>query len=368
METEIRRLHPLSWLFITAISVKGLIVPLVIVLFASSANPLARFELLGVLIVVPALVSALLKQGVYNYRFTDEELVIREGILTRKERHIPYERVHNVALVRNPFHRALGVASARIETAAGGEPEAVMRGLTLEAVDELRRFMLGTSRPTESTDLVELKPLGGDEATGAANDTTAGVEAAGAANDTAAGVEAPARLPERAAMTTSGATPSALLNVPPRELVRLGLISNRGLIVVAAFFGVLSQVNWWDWDLDWEAYLETAREGAPSWTTWLLAPGSAGQRALLGLGLVVLFIIVLRVFSIGWYLVKYYGFTLERGDEGLRTEFGLFTRVSSVIPVHRIQLLTTNASLLHRWLGRTGIDVETGSEIGRAHV
>ena len=45
MASEIRRLHPLSWLFITAISVKSLILPAIIVMFASSANPLARFEL-----------------------------------------------------------------------------------------------------------------------------------------------------------------------------------------------------------------------------------------------------------------------------------------------------------------------------------
>ena len=130
----------------TATSVKGLILPVIVVLFASSANSWARYELLSLLVIGPAFVAALLKQGIYNYRFTDEELVIRDGILTKKERHIPYDRVHNIALVRNPFHRMLGVVSARVETAAGGEAEAVMRVLTLEAVEELRRYTLGKQR------------------------------------------------------------------------------------------------------------------------------------------------------------------------------------------------------------------------------
>jgi len=327
----------------TASSVKSLIVPAVLVIFASGSSPWARYELLSILFIAPAFVAALLKQGIYNYRFTDEELVIRDGILTKKERHIPYDRVHNVALVRNPFHRMLGVASVRVETAAGGEAEAVMRVLTLDAVDELRRYTLGKGQPAAA-------PASGELAVGA--EGTAVAEVAGAAP------------------TESGAPgASVLLHVPPVELVLLGLISNRGFIVVAAFFGLTSQANWWD--RDWESYYETAREIAPAWTEWLVAPGSLSGRILLGVGLVLLFVVLLRLFSVAWYLVKYYDFTVQRDDEDLRTEFGLLTRVSSLIPVHRIQLLGTSASLLHRVFGRTGIDLETagameggGGEIG----
>ena len=343
MTSEIRRLHPMSWLFMTATSVKGLIFPVIIVLFASSANPWARYELLSLLVIGPAFVAALLKQGIYNYRFTDEELVIRDGIFTKKERHIPYDRVHNIALVRNPFHRMLGVVSARVETAAGGEPEAVMRVLTLEAVDELRRYTLGKERA-------------GTLAAGAG---TASVGANAGEHDI---IESNDDGVANSAMTAdiaehSMGAPSVLLRLPQSELVRLGLISNRGFIVVAAFIGLVSQANWWD--QDWEAYYDTLRESAPTWTTWLLEPGSLTMRILLGAGLFLLFVALLRLFSIVWYVVKYYDFTLQRDDEDLHIEFGLFTRVSSLIPVHRIQLLTSSASLLHRWFGRADVDLET---------
>ena len=48
-----------------------------------------------------------------------------------------------------------------------------------------------------------------------------------------------------------------------------GLLINAGSapIVFAAFFGLVSQAEWWD--LDWEAYYSTARETAPEWTSWL---------------------------------------------------------------------------------------------------
>jgi len=42
-------------------------------------------------------------------------------------------------------------------------------------------------------------------------------------------------------------------------------------------------------------------------------------------------------------------------------EYGLFTRVSSLIPVHRIQLLAVRATMFHRWFGRASIDLETAA-------
>ncbi len=388
MDAEPRRLHPLSWVFITAASVKSLILPAIVVLFASGTNPLARFELLSLFFIVPAFVAALLKQGVYTYRFAGEELVVRDGILLKKERHIPYERVHNVALVQNPVHRVLGVASARIETAAGGEPEAVMRVLSLDAIDELRHHTLsqrgrreavpgrGASREAAAGDPVTADVLAGGVPTGdAANGEVGGGRAA---DELPGGIPAGVLPPvgdadatgDRRSGDAGGAVSgTVLVDLPASELVRLGLISNRGFIVVAAFFGLIAQSNWWD--RDWQVYIDRIRESAPGWTAWLLEPDSLGARILLGVGLVLLFVVLLRVFSVCWYLVKYYGFSLRDERDGLRIEFGMFTRVSSLIPVHRIQLLTVSASLLHRWFGRSGIDVETagaseggGSELG----
>jgi len=334
--SEVRRLHPLSWLFITATSVKGLIFPLMVAIFAFGGGLMLRLELLSAVFIVPTFIGALIRQGIYNYRFDEDEMVVREGLLFRKERHIPYDRIHNIAMVQNPFHRLLGVASARVETAAGGKPEAVMRVLSLEAVEELRHQTLGKQRATAGAEVVAAdgKPTDG---------------------------EAAATDPEEIIAADAGAV---LLQVPPGELVRLGLISNRGFIVVAAAMGLLSQTFWWE--LDWERYFDLARGRAPGWISWLIAPGSWTGRVLLAGGLVLLFLVLLRLFSVGWYLVKYYGFTLGRENEDLRIEFGLFTRVSSLIPLHRIQLLTSRATLLHRWFRRTSIDVETAgaSEAG----
>ena len=51
-----------------------------------------------------------------------EEMVVREGVLVRNERRIPYGRVQNVDFARNPLHRLFGVTALRLETASGGSP------------------------------------------------------------------------------------------------------------------------------------------------------------------------------------------------------------------------------------------------------
>ena len=312
METDVRRLHRWSWPFIAAGTLRALLLPIVGAVFASGGFLLSRLDLLSVIFIVPAFMYAFLRQRAYSYRFTETELVVRDGLLTKNVRHVSYERIHNVALVRNPMHRLLGVATARIETAAGGKPEALLRVVSLDAAEELRRYTLGGERTAASTE-------------------------------------------------SAAATPT--VQVPDRELLRLGLISNRGFLVVAAGLGAASQVQWWDQDWiteqDWLGIYAGVQAGAPAWVSWLLDSGTVVGRAFLGLAVLILLIMLLRVFSMVWYLVRYRGFTLQRQGADLRADYGLWPAVSSVIPAHRIQLVTVNASLLHRWCKRVSIDVET---------
>ena len=302
MHPDARRLNRWSWMFIAAGTARALIFPVIGATVASGGLFLARLDLLSLVFIVPALVYAFIKQKVYNYRFTESELVVRDGLLTRNVRHISYNRIHNVALVRNPIHRMLGLATARVETAAGGKPEATLRVLSLESADELRRYTLGDEKELEATD-------------------------------------------------------APLLQVPDRELVRLGLISNRGFLVVAAVLGGVSQMQ--VWDQDWPNIFESVRARAPEWTSWLFESWSITGAVLFGVAFVLMFLVLLRLFSVAWYLVRYRGFTLNQKDEDLRAEYGLLTKVSSLIPVHRIQLVTVSVTFLHRCFGRASIDLET---------
>ena len=96
-----RRLHPVSLLFQLGSIARRILLPAILVLFVSGGRGLEVW--LG-LLFLPAGATAILSYWFYRYRLSEGELVIREGVLSRKERNIPYSRVQNVA--RPPTPRA----------------------------------------------------------------------------------------------------------------------------------------------------------------------------------------------------------------------------------------------------------------------
>jgi putative membrane protein len=66
-----------------------------------------------------------------------------------------------------------------------------------------------------------------------------------------------------------------------------------------------------------------------------------------------------RVLSMTWVSVTLNDFRLSRAGEDLRTEYGLFTRVTATVPRRRVQSLTVRETPLHRWLGRSSVLVQT---------
>lgn len=298
------RLHPISLLFGFGATAWAL---LLVLLFSPSGS-----KILIAFLFLPTVMSSVLKYVSFRYWLGPEEMVIREGILRRNERHIPYSRIQNIDLIQNPLHRLFQVAVVRLETASGGRPEAVISVLTLPTIEEMRAKVF-RDRDVD----------GGDEGEGDAEGS--------AARDSA-----------------------PLLQLPVPELVLLGAISNKGLVVVAAALGLISQ---------------TGAFQSPEWlgaliqdeisTTRILTPQAIWTWVVLITAATLAIVLLLRLFSVIWAILKFYGFHLESHGDDLRSEYGLLTRVTATLPRHRIQLVTVNLTPLHRWLGRASIQVDT---------
>lgn len=343
MTLDDRRLHPLSWIFTAAQFAKGFIVPAVVLLVASGGGS-GSYELWGTLFIGPVIAAALVQYRVYRYRLAADEMVVRDGILTRTERHIPYQRIQNIDLVQNPLHRLCRVALVRVETASGTRPEAVMRVLSLDAVAEMHaRVFAGRPAAADAAGAAEV--VGGRVGGPAPTDAAAGP---------AAGQEGLAAVGEP--------RDRLLLRVPAGELVKLGIVSNKGLVVVAAVLGLLAQGRP---DGDFlEPVLRSAAERLPlgAAAEWL-APLRTANPVLTGVLLAVTLVgaafVLLRVLSVGWFLLQLHGFTLTRRGSDLRADYGLFTRVRRTIPTARIQSLTATESPLHRRFRRQSLELRT---------
>jgi putative membrane protein len=148
-----QRLHPVSLVFLIGAFARSLLVPAIAVMFFSGAGYKTWF-------LIPftfAGIASLVRYLFYRYRLGDDEMMVREGVLTRNERHIPYARIQNINLVQNPFHRMLKVAEVHVETASGTKPEAIIKVLSLAAIADIRERVFKdragptSGRPTPTT-------------------------------------------------------------------------------------------------------------------------------------------------------------------------------------------------------------------------
>lgn len=322
-----QRLHPLSILFSLASLVRSFLIPGILVLIGAGSAGWG-WEFWAMLLLIPYSVVAIGRYLTFRYRYEAHEMVIRTGFIFRNERHIPYARIQNLDAVQNLFHRLLGVVEVRVETGGGEEPEAKMSVLPLDAFEEMRRRVFGATSPAPDA--------AGDEAA-----------------------------PERGALAAPGRT---LLRLTPRDLVLHGVIENRGFVILAAAFGVVWEIGFFDSIMGRIFGEEDPGRGM---VRDLVRSVFNGGGLPLPLGRIALtlaaflgFLVVMRLFSMVWALVRLYGFRLTLEGEDLRTEFGLFTRVVATIPLRRIQTLTIRETPLHRMFGCASVKVETAGADG----
>lgn len=309
-----QRLHPLSWLFVLLQQLKQFLLPLLVLLVFGRGD---RNELWGLVVVAVLALVSVWRYFTFRYRVERDSLFVRSGLFERTLRQIPFSRIHNVALHQSVLHRLFGVAEVRLESAGGQKPEAEMR--VLRVADALALEALVRRHAASAA------PLAGDAA--GSSDATAG----------------------------AGEDSRDLLRLPPAELVRLGLISNRGMLVVGAALAALTQVNP---DLIADPVERGARRvvgfldmldlGLAQWLVTL---------ALFGL----LAVLVLQALSVALAFLQYGGFRLFETGARLTIERGLLTRVRTSAPRRRIQAWTLREGLLHRLLRRRALLVDTAA-------
>ena len=80
-----------------------------------------------------------------RYRFDEEGISMRWGVLFRREIHLTYSRIQDIHLVSNAVERWLGLARIKIQTASGSaKAEMTIEGIGAYA--ELRDFLYARMR------------------------------------------------------------------------------------------------------------------------------------------------------------------------------------------------------------------------------
>lgn len=293
-EAPARRLHPATLVFDVGRRFVSMAFYGAAVLWFAASREQAWY----LVFLVPPIVNALVRYVSFRYTLENDHLVLREGLIQKNVRHVPYARVQNIDTLQGPFHRLLGVVEVRLETAAGKEPEAVFQVISSAQLAELRARVFGARAPASD---------------------------AGAA-----------RVAEDA----------GFFRMRTVDVFLFGLMSQRGLVFLGGAFVVLRELAEF---LDAEERvsqgfetLERESAGLPAWAWVVLALGV---------------FLLLQLATMAWAWLTLHGFRLERVGEDLRTTCGLLTRQSASLPRGRVQVLEVRATLLARLLGRCSVRV-----------
>jgi putative membrane protein len=308
------RLHPYSILFAFLTQIRLFVVPgiLLAVGASSRSNDWWQWQPWMMLLIIPNAIFAVIRYATYFYRYDESELVIRSGLLFRRERHIPYARIQNIDAVQNLLHRLLRVVEVKLETGGGETAEATMSVLPIAGFQEMRERVFA---------------------------------------------ERHAARPD----ATIAVGPTPLLALRLRELLLCGFIENRGAVLIAAGFGLI-------WELGLFDRLVAPLVGEPTIGRGVIRNFAASlfssatvswDRMALTVAAFMALLLAVRLVSMIWAAIRLYGFTVMLVDDDVRCEFGLFTRVAQTIPLRRVQVLTVREGLLHRWFDRVAVKVDT---------
>jgi len=335
-----RNLHPLSLPFEIASILRANVIPTVAAILSTSRGGWIGASI-GIVILGVYLTVAIVRYVTFRYRMNAEELVVDSGLIFRVHRTIPLSRIQNMDVSQNIFHRLFRVGELRVETASGSEPEAIFRVVAMKEYGRLQVNLL-LSR-------------------------------------TKAKMEEAASTPILETEVAAEASAKQLVLVLPTKLILLaGFLSNRGEVVAGLIIGFLWQVRFGD---SWiptvvsgkrslrkenpaNAVLEIG-QGIRGYADYLRDQfGSLASLFVFALAMVLLFLL-LRTFSAIWYLTRFYGYRLELADGSLYVRCGLFTQVSAVVPLGRIQFISLQQKWLARRFGLASIRIETAGGGGK---
>ena len=301
-----RRLHPLSWLFVLILHLKQFAFPLIILLFTGKGDRNELWPLIGVAALA---IYSIFQYFTYRYRVLDDELVVRSGVFQKSVRHISFSRIQNVSITQNVLHRLFNVAEVRLEAAGGVKPEAEMRVLSLGDAHEL-------------------------EAT---------IRSHAVTKDASTASETPLVSAE------------ALHALSVVDVIKLGLINNRGMIVIGAAIGVLFQTAG-------EAMGKLMKSGFNWLFGWSDSLHLGAVSTALGVVfLLVFFLVMVRIFSVVLALLQYHGFTLSQLGRRLTVQRGLLSRLRSSLPLRRIQAYGLSEGWLHRRFNKRSLKVDSAA-------
>lgn len=153
--TERYKLHWVTAIISVLKTLKEMIVPIVILVFANGFNDTGKWYLdyLTFIIFGASLIiffaTGIIKWRRFEYWFEDDELRIESGLFVKKKRYIPFDRIQSLDYTEGILHRPFNLVKVNVETAGGSaslKAEAELTAITKEAANRIEQEMAEAKR------------------------------------------------------------------------------------------------------------------------------------------------------------------------------------------------------------------------------
>lgn len=269
--------------------------PLAAYIVATEGNIVARIAIAAAAFFAITVIAAFVRYLFFRYQVTDDSILIREGVFTKTQLDIKYDRIQAINTLQNIVYRPFDLVTVKLDTAGSAGQEGHLPAIKTALADELKE----RSRRSRKR-----KP----------DDIEAG--------DDAESDNEPGR---------------TVLELGNADMLRIGLSSNRALVFLV-FLGPL-----------WERMDDRIESLLADYTTVDLAELSLVAGLAVVLGLVFAVLIVLVIASIIGAFLRYHRFRLEFSDGVLRSTGGLLTRHEHSIRPAKIQSLASTQNIMLRF-------------------
>jgi putative membrane protein len=271
--------------------------PLAAFMVAVKGDPVNRLLIGGGAFVLVTLALAFLNYWFFRYRITENSILIRQGVLKKKQLDIKFERVQAVNTRQNVLYRLLGLVTVSFDTAGSSAQEGHLAAVPLQTARELRDRI----RRAPSNVVVEQPQLGD-------------------------AVSAP-----------------PLLRLSAGDMVKIGLSSTRVFLLLVLIGPIGEYVS--------QEFGERIEESAVMEALGAVQVGLASGLAF-AMVLTLSVIVVLLCVSIVGAFLRYYRYELVADEDVLRSSGGLLTRHEQSVNRTKVQSLNASQNVMLRVFGR----------------
>lgn len=321
-----QKLHPVAYLGSIVSGIKNMWIPIVLVLINQretifSGNISLRWILIvgGLFLLLMLLFGAGDFINKYRTRFwiEDKKFILKDGILTRREKELDVGRIQSIDFNEPVFHRIFG--AVKLEITTPGE------GITIDTIKKSQAAELQNILYREKDRINEVDEV----------------------NEVNVGDASP--WPRETDDTSQAPTDKAfdvLYKMSGRELLLMAMTSGALGSFIAIVFAIINVIGA---SFLIEAYLDYFE--------------NAFQSLLIGIATAVIFFVVVGyIIGILILIVKYYNYTLKNHGDDLAVEYGLLEKKHKSVNINRVQNIVIKDSLLRRLIGYYSLSVTITSE------